>query len=104
MTIYGNGYIYYDPKTITQGEYDKLTTVKVDGAKLRGMPNIRDNLMVVTNCFGREITIVDIKDIANPVLVAQFSVNGNPDEVYSDESDKYIIPLRHGGIMEIKAK
>ncbi|MCR5557056.1 MAG: hypothetical protein K6F75_05800 [Butyrivibrio sp.] len=104
VTIYGNGYIYYDPKTITQGEYDKLSAVKVAGVKLRGMPNIRDNMMVVTNCFGREITIVDIEDIDKPVLLAKFSVNGNPDEVYAEEDGKYIIPLRHGGIMEISIK
>ena len=44
----------------------------------------------------------DIKDIENPVLITEFSVDGNPDEVYADEEGKYIIPLRHGGIMEIK--
>ena len=102
VTIYNNGYFYYDPSTITQGEYTALPTITVPGTKLRGMPNIRDNIMVVTNCFGRKVTIVDIKDIENPVLITEFSVDGNPDEVYADEEGKYIIPLRHGGIMEIK--
>ncbi len=104
VTVTNNGYIYYDPQTIIQSEYDALPIIKVDGVKLRGMPNIRDNMMVVTNCFGREITIVDIGDIDKPVLLANFTVNGNPDEVYSEEEGKYIIPLRHGGLMEIKIK
>lgn len=102
ITIWNNGYVYYEPATTTQDDLNNLKTIKVPGAKyLKGKPIINGNLMIVSFGYGKQITLLNISDIDNPVLIAQFDVEGNPD-IATFSGDEILVPLRHGGILKLQ--
>lgn len=103
IAIYNNGYIYMDYASIKNGNLSSSKLNKVAGVKsLQGKASTDGEILVISYNPGRQITILDIADIDNPVLIKQFNVNGNPDIAYIGQ-DKIFIPLRHGGILELKS-
>ena len=101
ITITSKGYIYYDPLNLIQGDYNNLPVHRVQGAELSGMPVVYGKYLVVSSCFEKKITIVDIESINNPQLVAQFDVEGNPDEIEIGKNGDLLIPLHRGGIIVV---
>lgn len=102
ITIYNNGYVFYDPEGITQQQLDALSVIKVPGTKyLKGKPIVFGNTMVVSYSYGHQVTIIDITDLNNPALIGQIMVDGNPD-IASKDGNKILIPLHYGGILTIE--
>ncbi|MDD6395015.1 MAG: hypothetical protein PUB37_02380 [Firmicutes bacterium] len=100
LAIKDDGYIYFDPETIGTSDLSKLSVIKIKNKYLRGKPVIFDNTMVVSYGTSNQISVVDISDIDNPVLKAQFTVYGNPD-VATITEDYILVPLRNGGLLKL---
>lgn len=101
LAIYNNGYVYYNPETVDQDTLNNLNVYKVPGAKfLKGKLAIDGNTLIATYGYAKQITLIDIADIDNPVLISQFYVEGNPDVAHVSE-DCILVPMRHNGILKI---
>lgn len=101
VAVYNNGYVYFNPMTETQ----KLSTLplhKVSGISyLRGKPVIYGDIMIVSYCYGKEITIVDISDLDNPKLISQLKIDASLD--LAEITDNFIIiPMRNDGALVLK--
>ena len=73
-----------------------------DRILLKGVPTVSENLLVVTYTTGGEITLVDISDINNPIVLGDLLIDGIPDVACIADSGEIYIPLRHEGIMKIE--
>lgn len=101
VAVYNNGYVYFNPMT----ENQKLSTLplhKVSGISyLRGKPVIYGDIMVISYCYGKEVTIVDISDLDNPKLISQLKIDASLD--LAEITDNFIIiPMRNDGVLVLK--
>jgi len=101
IMINQNGYIYFDPYTIEQDDFNSKTPVTVSGVKLRGMPYIYGDYMIVVNTYGQKITVLNISDIDHPTLAGDFSVPGNPDKVLIGDNGEVLVSMRHSGTLRL---
>jgi hypothetical protein len=100
LMICSNGYITFDPKTTDASTLNTIPVVKIENTPLRGKPAIYSNTMVISDAYTNQVTIVDISDVENPVLVSQFAVSSTPD-VATITNDYILIPLRNGGLLKL---
>ncbi len=57
--------------------------------------------MVVSYCYGKEVTIVDISDLDNPKLISQLTIDASLD--LAEITDNFIIiPMRNDGALVLK--
>ncbi len=101
VAIYNNGYVYFNPMTENQ-KLSSLPLHKISGISyLRGKPVIYGDIMIVSYCYGKEITIVNISDLDNPKLIAQLKIDASLD--LAEITDNFIIiPMRNDGILILK--
>ncbi|MCM1114002.1 MAG: hypothetical protein NC397_00740 [Clostridium sp.] len=101
VAVYNNGYVYFNPMTESR-TLSSLPLHKVSGISyLRGKPIIYDNIMVVSYCYGKEVTIIDISDLDNPKLISQLKIDASLD--LAEMTDEFIIiPMRNDGIFVLK--
>lgn len=100
VSIYKNGYIYFNPTTQT-GALSSLTVNKIPGIMLKGKPVIYGNIMVVSYCTNGEFFIVDISDLNAPQLIGSSKVSASLD-VATITDDFILIPLRNEGLLILK--
>lgn len=95
------GYIVYDP---LQGkpDLDELTNYKIEGVSLQGIATTAFDRMSLCNPNSGEISIVDISDYENPILLKNFTIYGSPNAALVCE-DCVLIPARHDGLLRVAA-
>lgn len=101
LIVTGNGYVIFDPLTVTQEQFNSLSVIKAEGAEMKGNPTVFENILVLNNTYGRQLTFVDITDINHPVLLHQLDLDCSPDGLYLDGST-LLVPFRRGGILVMK--
>ena len=103
LILKNNGYIIFD-KSMINDDISEIETIKLtSGEYLRGKPIVKNDTMVVTDAFTKEISIVDISNVEQPILKTRISVYGSPD-IALVEDDYIIIPLRNGGLIKLIKK
>lgn len=70
-------------------------------AMLKGSPSVNANLLCVAFPAGGQITVMDITDVDNPVIKANFKIEGCPDTAYISDDGVIYIPCRYEGIKRI---
>ncbi len=100
ISVYSNGYIYFNPETETSS-LKTLTVHKIKGVILKGKPSAYGNIMVVSNCPNGEFTIVDISDIDNPVLIANVKTENTSLDIASITDNCILIPMRNSGLLKL---
>lgn len=102
LTIYNTGYVYYNPAQVNQDDVNSLQIKNISGVKtLKGKAVSDGELLAVSFGYGKTITLIDVSDIDNPVLISQFEIDGYPD-IASICGDNVIVPLRSGGILVLE--
>lgn len=102
LTIYNTGYVYYNPSQVTQNDLNSMQIKNIGGVKvLKGKAVSDGELLAVSFGYGKTVTLVDVSDIDNPILISQFEVDGYPD-IASICGDMVIVPLRSGGILVLE--
>lgn len=97
VAILSGGYMYFDIFTNESSD-----VIKAKGASLEGKVSSNGKYMVVSNTVEGNVVILDVSDINNPILVSEYEVGkGNPDIAYVS-NDMILIPLRYGGLMQVK--
>lgn len=103
LVLNNRGYMVFDPISINEDDLNEFPHYYIDNIKLRGKPSVHDDLLVVSYGYGKKITIVNIKDVENPELIANIEVEGTPD-VAEITDDAIYIPLRRNGLLILKKK
>lgn len=102
ITLYSDGYVYYNPEQVTQSDIASLEVKKIDGAKtFRGKAACNSQILAASYGYGKMVTLADVSDLDNPVLISQFEVDGYPDIAHFS-GDKIIIPIRCSGLIVIE--
>lgn len=94
------GYAYSTVEEITDDEFEALNIVYVEGLKLKGKLSIHENLMFITEARNGDVTVIDITDMDNPVLISKFIIEGHPDLIKIHE-DYILLPSRRSGLLKI---
>ncbi len=91
------GYSYYRP-----GDPDEELPVYrlADGSTFYGKPTCHGNLLVACNRISGEVTVVDISRLAEPRLLARFTVSGNPDCASIGEH-AILVPAGYQGVFRL---
>lgn len=100
IQLYGGGYIYYNPDTLSQAALNSSSVIKVPGVTLIGTPYVFGNTLVVPYSGGRMITFVDISDLNNPTLLGQYYVDGNPEIIYCSDNEIWL-GMGHKGFLRL---
>lgn len=101
-----NGYYVYDPTEMTADAMKALKSTKpVDASgntvNVTGKPSIYGNTLVMSDRLYGKLYILDIRDIAKPVLLRAFTtLPGNPD-VATFSGDSIYIPLGYQGLIKL---
>ena len=102
VTLYNDGYVYYNPEQVSQSDIASLKVKKIDGVKtFRGKVACNSEVLAASYGYGKMVTLADVSDIDNPVLISQFEVDGYPDIAHFADN-KIIIPIRCGGLVVIE--
>lgn len=95
LSIFKNGYVYFDPLTGVFSE-----RVKIEGISFDGKCSINDGLLVISTSYNGKVQFVDINQIKSPKMIAQFTIPGNPD-VAAFDGDSILLPCRYYGLLKI---
>lgn len=91
------GYYYYDPSR------PEDVTAKTIGVPVNGKSASNDSILVASGSMNGNIAILNIENIANPVVMEQFEINGNPDVAYIGD-EMILIPCRYYGLLKLTSK
>lgn len=95
IAVHNNGYRVYDMESTTPRN---ATLHTIEGITLAGKPyNHKDQLLILSNRIDGALQIVDIRDVNNPVVLANIDVTGNPDQAYID-GDWLYVPMGYQGL------
>lgn len=72
----------------------------VGGPDFYGKPTCCGDLLVVSNRISGQVTLLGIGQLAEPRLLAQFTVSGNPDCAFVGE-DSVLVPAGYQGLFRI---
>ena len=95
LSIFKNGYIYFDPLT---GNFSER--VKIEGISFDGKCSINGSLLVISTSYNGKVQFVDISQLKSPKIIAQFTIPGNPD-VAAFDGDSILLPCRYYGLLKI---
>lgn len=98
ISIYNNGYIYFDPLTETRS-LKTIPVTKIANLKLKGKPIVYGNTLVVSSCPTGEFSIIDINDIDNPNLIANVKIKNTSIDIASVSENHILIPMRNKGLL-----
>ncbi len=99
-----NGYVKFTRDDIENSKnLISLPVYKCEQVFLSGKVSSSDKYLVVCNAVKKNVTILNIENDTEPVLVANFTVDGNP-EIAKIAEDKIYIPLRAQGLLIIDLK
>ena len=92
-----NGYILYDPATVT--DIASGLTVYKPGQNITGKPSEDQGTLITTNRFTGAIYIMDASTLTSPKLLKSFTVPGHPaTTVYAE--DAIYIPMGYQGLVK----
>ncbi len=100
IMIYKNGYVVFDPYTITQSGLGSLKVHTISGISLKGKVSASDGIMVVSNAYTGGVDIINIADLENPSLIAHLQIKGSPDIAFISE-DSILIAGRYQGLIKL---
>ncbi len=95
------GFGYFDMDRMEEKDFENINVHSIPEIKLDGKVVIGNNLMVVNNPTTGVVSIIDITNLDEPVLVNSIKFNSNPDICYIEDGKIYI-PARHGGIIVLE--
>lgn len=102
IAMYNGGYVIIPVDELNTADFQSYPVYSLEEASnLRGkISSDGSSIMVVSDAYGKRVTILDIRDIEAPSLITEFSTQGNPD--VAEITDKKIyIPLKYQGLMII---
>lgn len=100
LNIYNNGYVVYNPSTLTDQDAKALTRYYVPNLRIKGKPSAKNGVLVATNAPNGWIYILDISDVSSPYLMAYYETEKSIGHALIQD-DFILIPARHGGIIKI---
>ncbi|MCD8371534.1 MAG: hypothetical protein LUC94_14660 [Clostridiales bacterium] len=105
VAITAEGYVRFDPLTVTEEEWQSIPVHFVPGAQLHGRANANEDgtILVVSDCIAGTVTLVNMENPDDPRLIGQIATDGNPDVASFDGHD-ILIPLRRGGLLKLEAE
>lgn len=95
LSTYNKGYVYFDPET------DKYSSkVRIQNVDFNGKLSMWGNILVISTENTGHIMFVDISDIDDPKVNADFIIDGNPDLACCIDDNLYL-PCRNYGLLKI---
>ncbi|MDY0165042.1 MAG: hypothetical protein RBS80_00775 [Thermoguttaceae bacterium] len=92
------GYSFYKP--LEDGDYPADLPVYqiAGGPAFRGKPAVRGNVLAACDRIEGDVTVVDISDLTEPLLIRAFQVSGNPDVPFIGDGF-ILIPAGYQGLI-----
>ena len=103
ISIYNNGYVIYNPLEITEKTIAEVVRLYIPNVRLKGKISVRDDVLVVSNAPACEVFVVNMNEETGSYLAEYCQLRESPG-IALIEDDFILVPVRHGGIMQIPVK
>lgn len=100
LAIYQNGYVIFNPFSLSEQEIAEMEPHKLSDIRLRGKISFEDGTLAVSNEPAGVVYILDISSVDLPKLKGIYHVEDSPG-IALIEQGRILVPLRHSGFLEI---